>query len=68
MIFVNFFECHDFDFDLKTLIQVYFFADGHLQICYFQLTACRDAVVVAAVVVVVEVAADGGALPVSDCF
>ena len=27
-----------------------FFADGHLQNCYFQLTACRDVVVVAAVV------------------
>ena len=55
-----------------TLIQVYFFADGHLQNCKtatfnFQLTACRDVVAAvataAAVVDVVdvdEVTADGG--------
>ena len=38
----------------------YFFADGHLQ--NLLLTTCRDV----AVVVVVEVVADGGALPVND--
>ena len=40
----------------------YFFADGHLQ--NLLLTTCRDVAVV--VVVVVEVVADGGALPVND--
>ena len=35
------------------------------KICYLQLTTCRDV----AVVVVVEVVADGGgALPVNDCL